>query len=182
MLVIGGVRNCVRTYRGVTQMQTHCRHKGEGVKKGPKTAYILKERPPMQAKDVSTSFLNDNVVKNGGSTQYTFSMNGPFEKVEKCSRSVEHIFGNKCPCSFWMYSIAAWLLPWWLSWLFHARLRLLPHQGEGKSWSKKPGGFIIAFFLQFCSKVYKIWNTYKSIHAMNFMAARVYTFHYGPGP
>ena len=94
---------------------------------------------PMQAKDVCTSFLNDNVVKNGGSTQYTFSMNGPFEKVEKCSRSVEHIFGNKCPCSFWMYSIAAWLLPWWLSYhkLFHARLRLLPHQGEGKSWSKK---------------------------------------------
>ena len=31
--------------RGVIQMQTHCRQRGEGVKKGPKTAYILKERP-----------------------------------------------------------------------------------------------------------------------------------------
>ena len=41
----GGLRNSVHTYRGVMQMQTHCRQRGEGVKKGPKTAYILKERP-----------------------------------------------------------------------------------------------------------------------------------------
>ena len=42
----GGLRNCVRTHRGghvnADILQTEG---GVGVKKGPKTAYILKERP-----------------------------------------------------------------------------------------------------------------------------------------
>ena len=42
-------------------MQTHCRQRGEGVKKGPKTAYILKERPLTQTIFCPLRFYLENL-------------------------------------------------------------------------------------------------------------------------
>ena len=67
----GGVRNCVRTYRGGHANADTLQTGGEGGKKGPKTAYILKERPLsgyeyciqwFQVKTALTYFMNGSAL------------------------------------------------------------------------------------------------------------------------